>query len=251
MNLEHRKSPGVVDRRRGTVLRIISGFSALVGTALAAFGAERCTTTVDHDAELVTLVHSVVADEQEMWGVARPDYDAARLVMYRGSTRTACGRGRAISGPFYCPKDHTVYLDLSYLWRIDGDLARAYVIAHELGHHAEYEICGGPCAYQPQLGGAETVSHPTSEVLRELAADCFAGVWMRYADMRGRLAPGEVLQAINLAADAGDDRTQPGATEGWTHGTAVQRANAVRAGFEAGMSACIVLPTPPEERRGR
>lgn len=186
------------------------------------------------------FVGFVLDDTQSTWhaifAARGRQYRNAHLVLFTGATSTACGAGRAASGPFYCPSDERVYIDLSFYDELAqkfgaaGDFAEAYVIAHEIGHHV-----------QNQLGltrAAERGAEGTS-VRIELQADCFAGIWARSTQQRGLLEPGDVDEALRAAASVGDDRLQRAATgtihpESFTHGSAAQRARWLRRGLDDG-----------------
>ncbi|HEX7121520.1 MAG TPA: neutral zinc metallopeptidase [Gemmatimonadaceae bacterium] len=201
---------------------------------------------------MVRFVSFLLDDIQETWagafqqaGVA---YQPARLVLYRQGTQTGCGVGQAAMGPFYCPLDERVYLDLSFFEDLDrnfgapGDFAQAYVIAHELGHHVQHlqgldeEMRSLQRAY-PGQANEYSVRH-------ELQADCYAGVWGHWAAQRGHLEPGDIEEGLGAASAVGDDRIQRRTQgrvdlESFTHGSAQQRSSAFRRGFESGQpSAC-------------
>jgi predicted metalloprotease len=167
-------------------------------------------------------------------------------VLFSDAVDSACGMNSAAVGPFYCPGDGKLYIDLSFYNELDrrfgapGDFAQAYVIAHEVGHHV-----------QNLIGVFDQVRRNTSRadanaisVRQELQADCFAGVWGHYAARRGVLQPGDMEEGLNAAAAIGDDRiqrrTQGQVTpETWTHGSSEQRVRWFRTGLESGqMSAC-------------
>ncbi len=197
--------------------------------------------------ELARFVDAVADDVQLTWrdSLRRSGepYTFAEVVLYRGQTPTACGPGSADVGPFYCPTDRRVYLDLSFFTELErrfgapGDFAEAYVIAHELGHHVQ------------NLLGIERQVHQASDrdpsranelsVRLELQADCLAGVWARSANARGILQPGDLEEGMRAAAAVGDDRLQRNATgrvdrESFTHGTSEQRTTWLRTGFQVG-----------------
>jgi len=170
-------------------------------------------------------------------------------VLFDGATQSACGVGRSEVGPFYCPTDRKVYLDLSFFRELDqrfgapGDFAQAYVVAHEVGHHV-----------QNMLGISEKVAAARSNaddrranalsVRLELQADCYAGVWGHYAAQRGLLEPGDAEEGLNAAAAIGDDRLQRMARgqvvpESFTHGSSADRVRWLRRGLDSGtIEAC-------------
>jgi predicted metalloprotease len=195
----------------------------------------------------VRFVGHVLDDAQATWSKILPAYGTryhdAKLVLFRDMTDTGCGTGQAAMGPFYCPLDEKVYIDLSFYDELRtkfgaaGDFAQAYVVAHELGHHVQH-ILGTDAkmrqAVQSNPGSANQLS-----VKLELQADCYAGVWGKSAQQRGLLQPGDVEEGLNAAAAVGDDRILSRAgrnvnVESFTHGSAAQRASWFRKGFESG-----------------
>ena len=204
------------------------------------------------DAALAEFAAFVLDDAQRTWSDrfarAGTPYRSTALGLFSGSTVTGCGRASSDSGPFYCPADGRVYLDLAFFRELDvrfgapGDFAQAYVIAHEVGHHV-----------QNLLGVAQQVSEARRatpwrandlSVGLELQADCYAGIWARSTSSRGLLEPGDLQEGLTAAAAVGDDRIQAASTgmidpETWTHGSAEQRTEWFGRGFEAGdPSAC-------------
>jgi len=180
----------------------------------------------------------VMNDVQSSWAAVFEDagetYERSTLVLYTGATSTGCGQGSSGMGPFYCPTDRKVYIDLDFYEELatrfgaPGDFAQAYVIAHEVGHHV-----------QNLLGISERVSSREDGIKLELQADCFAGVWGHAAQQEGILEPGDVDEGLGAAAAVGDDRLQRQATgsvnpDTFTHGTSAQRTKWFRAGFDAG-----------------
>ena len=176
----------------------------------------------------------VFHDTQGFWQDKVAGYRHAKLVLYRGGVDTGCGSATSAVGPFYCPRDQRVYLDLSFysdmtgrLGAKGGDFAWAYVIAHEMGHHV-----------QQQLGPARPRSNAES-VQVELQADCYAGVWAHHVDSSGDLQQGDVAEALDAATSVGDDRLQKRATgsinpDSFTHGTSAQRVAAFERGQVGG-----------------
>jgi predicted metalloprotease len=210
-------SADVVDRRRHAALGAIAGalvaFAAMFGVHLA--------QKPDPDRDLVFVVSTALDRGQHYWEAHVPNYRRARVVLFDGSTSSACGRALASSGPFYCPGDEEIYVDLSFLRAIDGELARAYVINHELGHHVQ------------KMRGELDRDAPSVRV--ELEADCYAGEQMRSERELGHLDTGDVPGALQEAAAVGDDRLCPGCSpETWTHGSADQRVASVQGGLVAG-----------------
>ena len=193
------------------------------------------------------FVTAVLNDAQDTWTRLFADrgkqYEHATLVLFRDATQTACGVGDAAAGPFYCPGDNRIYIDLGFYDELRdrfgaaGDFAQAYVIAHELGHHIQ------------RLLGTEAQMRRTQEprpdqvndlsVRMELQADCYAGVWAHSAQERQILDPGDVEEGLSAASAVGDDRIQAAGgqgihPEGFTHGSAAQRASWFKRGFESG-----------------
>lgn len=201
------------------------------------------------DDEMARFVSKVLSSTEDTWrDVFRQsgrEYEDPKLVLFTGATPTACGTGQSAMGPFYCPGDRKVYIDLAFYrdlrerFEAPGEFAQAYVIAHEVGHHVQHllGISDRVRAARGRVGAAEANA---LSVKLELQADCFAGVWGRSADtMKRMLEPGEIEQALNAAAAIGDDRLQQqsrGAVvpESFTHGSSEQRVRWFKRGFESG-----------------
>jgi predicted metalloprotease len=198
------------------------------------------------ESKLVHFVSFVLDDTQSTWSRVLPAqtgvaYRHAKLVLFTDSTQTGCGYVRAATGPFYCPADERVYLDLGFYQELSdrlgagGELAQAYVVAHEVGHHV-----------QNILGISEKVAaakHPTGEsgasVRLELQADCFAGIWAHETNQRGLLEKGDIESALGAAQAIGDDRLQrmqsgTVSPERWTHGSSAQRVKWFKRGYDQG-----------------
>jgi predicted metalloprotease len=199
------------------------------------------------EAEMVDLVNVVFDDLQATWGRllagGGPAYREATLVLFRDAVESACGFAQSASGPFYCPGDEQIYIDLGFYEELrrglgaPGDFAQAYVLAHEVGHHVQNVLGIEREVRALQRGRPEHVN-PLS-VRLELQADCFAGVWGRHADQQGLLDPGDLEEGLNAAAAIGDDRLQRSAgrtvnPDLFTHGSAAQRVSWLRRGFEGG-----------------
>jgi predicted metalloprotease len=188
---------------------------------------------------------AVLASTEDTWTQvfqrAGKRYDAPTLVMFEDVVQSACGRASAATGPFYCPADQKVYLDLSFFRELDrrfgapGDFAQAYVVAHEVGHHVQNLLGVNRQVAQAQQRGSEREANALS-VRMELQADCFAGVWGHHAGQRGRMEAGDVDEGLAAAAAIGDDRLTGGrvAPESFTHGTSEQRAQWLRQGLSSG-----------------
>jgi predicted metalloprotease len=201
----------------------------------------------DPEKRTVQFVSFVLDDVQKFWGdqfaKAGSQYPRAQLVLFRDGVRTGCGSASAASGPFYCPADQTVYVDLGFFkelaTRFDapGDFAQAYVIAHEIGHHVQ-KVTGVESRVRKAQGEDSGSSNDLS-IRMELQADCLAGVWGHSTYERGILEAGDLEEGLTAAASVGDDRIQKQATgrinqETWTHGSSEQRARWFRAGFDSG-----------------
>ncbi|WP_119965613.1 KPN_02809 family neutral zinc metallopeptidase [Simplicispira lacusdiani] len=206
------------------------------------------------DDPLARFVSTVLADTEDVWhGVFREAggrYQEPRLVLFRGATPTACGTGQAAMGPFYCPADQKVYIDLGFYETLQsrlgapGDFAQAYVIAHEVGHHVQ-NLLGISAKVDQMRGRVGQAEYNRLSVRLELQADCFAGVWAHHAqNARQILEQGDVEEAMNAAAKIGDDalqRSGGGAVvpESFTHGTSAQRQRWFHTGLRQGsLKAC-------------
>ena len=206
------------------------------------------------DDRMAAFVSTVLADTEDVWkdvfAKAGGAYKEPRLVLFRGSTQTACGQGQAAMGPFYCPGDQKVYIDLGFYETLKnqlgapGDFAQAYVIAHEVGHHVQ-NLLGISGKMDQMRGRVSKVEYNALSVRLELQADCFAGVWASHAQTaRQILEQGDVEEAMNAAAKIGDDalqRANGGAVvpDSFTHGTSAQRQRWFDAGLKNGtVKAC-------------
>jgi hypothetical protein len=206
------------------------------------------------DDTMARFVSTVLADTEDVWGdVFRQNgttYQNPRLVLFRDRTPTACGTGQAAMGPFYCPADRKVYIDLGFYETLKnrlgapGDFAQAYVIAHEVGHHVQ-NLLGISSRVDQMRGRVSQVEYNHLSVRLELQADCFAGVWAHHAqNARQILEQGDVEEAMNAAAKIGDDalqRASGGAVvpDSFTHGTSAQRQRWFRTGLDSGsIKAC-------------
>jgi len=194
------------------------------------------------------FVARIVGDTEDTWGKIFQQmgrqYEAPRLVLFRGRVESACGLASSAVGPFYCPGDSQVYLDQSFFQELKsrfgapGDFARGYVIAHEVGHHVQ-NLLGIAQEVEKQRARLSPTSRNVLSVRMELQADCFAGVWGYYARQRGLLEPGDLESGLNAAAAIGDDRLQQ-QTQGsvrpetFTHGSSAQRVRLFKTGFESG-----------------
>jgi uncharacterized protein len=190
--------------------------------------------------EYETFTSTVFGSTTDMWSSvftqAGQTYTPPHFVLFRGSTTSSCGGASASVGPHYCPGDETIYLDETFFDELQhrfgggsGDVAQAYVIAHEVGHHVQNEL---------QLEN-------DSSVATELQADCFAGLWASSLKDQGVFEPGEIKEAIDAAAAVGDDNIQKRTSgyvnsETWTHGSSAERVSAFNKGYESGaFSTCV------------
>ncbi|HEX5109355.1 MAG TPA: neutral zinc metallopeptidase [Vicinamibacterales bacterium] len=199
------------------------------------------------------FISVVLKDTEDTWTEVFREHGAGyrepTLVLFTDATPSACGTGQAAMGPFYCPGDQKVYLDLSFFRELDerfgapGDFAQAYVVAHEIGHHVQ-TLTGlsdriASTRQQASRGESNALS-----VRQELQADCYAGVWGHYAGRRGMLDPGDAEEGLRAAAAIGDDRLQRESQgrvvpESFTHGSSEQRVSWLRRGLESGrIEAC-------------
>jgi hypothetical protein len=211
------------------------------------------TEFTQEEQELATFASQVIASTDDVWtqifkeyGIG--NYPAPTLVLYTGSTSTACGQGQAAMGPFYCSGDQKVYLDLSFFQTMDqqlgvkGDnssLAKAYVIAHEVGHHVEYLLGTLDKAHQRMQATNQANANKYS-VRLELMADFYAGVWAHYENRRfGSISDKDLMEAIDCAQKIGDDYLQKrsqgyAVPESFTHGTSAQRMKWFKLGYQTG-----------------
>jgi len=199
------------------------------------------------------FVATVLADTEDVWNRRFSDagetYPEPTLVMFSGSVSSACGQAGAATGPFYCPADQKVYIDLSFFRQLagqlnsPGDFAQAYVIAHEVGHHVQNVTGILPRTTQMRRQMSQADANAVS-VLVELQADCYAGIWAHDTYQAGFLEPGDIDEALNAASQIGDDTLQRRSQgtvvpDSFTHGTSAQRQQWFKRGYESGdMAAC-------------
>lgn len=270
MKWEGRKGSGNIEDRRG--MRMPGGMrGGIIGFILLLIGAyygidlSGVLNVVDQvapptaqqsgpvketaqEAQLSQFASVVLAETEDTWGNyfrrAGSAYSPTKLVLYRGATRTACGTGQAVMGPFYCPADQKVYLDLSFYddmrrkLRANGDFAFAYVIAHEVGHHVQ-NLMGITRQTQAMQQRASRQEANQISVLVELQADCFAGVWAHDIQNKQLLDAGDVEEAFTAAEAVGDDRLQQQSggriiPDSFTHGSSAQRLAWFRRGLQSG-----------------
>jgi predicted metalloprotease len=193
------------------------------------------------------FVSTVLADTEDTWNQifqsAGQSYEEPTLVLFESSTSSACGYASAATGPFYCPADHKLYIDLGFYdelarrFQAPGDFAEAYVIAHEVGHHVQNLIGVLPKVNQQRQRVSQQESNELS-IRTELQADCFAGIWAKHSEKVGAVEDGDLEEALNAAAAVGDDaiqkRTQGYVVpESFNHGTSAQRAKWFKQGYQA------------------
>ena len=211
------------------------------------------------EAHLREFVAVVLADTEDAWGAifsaAGRTYEQPSLVLFSGAVQSACGFAQAAVGPFYCPGDRKVYIDLSFYQDLQnrfgasGDFAQAYVVAHEVGHHVQTLLGISERNMAARQRASEAEANALS-VRQELQADCFAGIWAHNADRsRQLLEAGDIEEGLNAAAAIGDDRLQKQSQgyispESFTHGTSEQRVRWFKRGFEqGGIEACDTFAT--------
>jgi len=234
-------------------LAYFSGFNPLSLVGMGG-GASAPKNKAQDDKE-AAFMSTVLADTEDVWREILPKYNlryrAPKMVLYRGSTRSGCGHASAQMGPFYCPADQKVYLDLGFFDELArkhdarGDFAQAYVLAHEIGHHIQ-NMQGTLDQVQKMKHQVRSESEANKLQVRvELQADCYAGVWAHHAQKRFRiLEEGDIQEALNAASKIGDDALQKEATghvrpDGFTHGSSRQRVAWFKEGFVKGdLRAC-------------
>ena len=256
-DLEDRRSGGGMGRALGIggtvvvlALSLITGRNLFQDLGVSpGTGANTAMTAEDSAREEpeVQFVSFVLDDVQKTWAQILPKYGAqfhpAKLVLFRNSTEAFCGFAQSAMGPFYCPLDEKVYIDLGFYDELkkrfgaSGDFAQAYVLAHELGHHVQH-LLGTDDKVRQQQEARPEIANQLS-VRLELQADCFAGVWAHSTSERQLLQEGDVEDALTAAASVGDDRIQQQTTgrinvDAFTHGSAAQRSQWFRNGFTSG-----------------
>jgi predicted metalloprotease len=210
------------------------------------------------EAQKREMVSVVLADTEDAWtalfAAAGRTYEKPKLVLFSGAVQSACGFAEAAVGPFYCPGDRQVYIDLSFYKDLQdrfgapGDFAQAYVIAHEVGHHVQTLLGISERNMAARQRASEAEANALS-VRQELQADCFAGIWAHSADRTQLLEPGDIEEGLNAAAAIGDDRLQKQSQgyvspESFTHGSSEQRVRWFKRGYEQGkVDACDTFAT--------
>ncbi|MHB8963077.1 MAG: KPN_02809 family neutral zinc metallopeptidase [Saccharofermentanales bacterium] len=264
-----RTSTNVEDRRSSTGTRAVIGGGMGIGTIIIAIiialmggnpgdlipGIVPTSTTQNEsyvataeEQELVEFVSVVLAETEDVWTALFEDagmtYEKPTLVLYSGTVDSACGTAGSSTGPFYCPGDQKVYIDLSFFqelkteFKAPGDFAIAYVIAHEIGHHVQYLMGTTEEVFGMKSKVSETEFNEYL-VRLELQADYFSGVWAHYANRAELLEAGDLEEALTAASAVGDDRIQKQARgyvvpDSFTHGTSEQRSRWFKKGFAAG-----------------
>ena len=190
------------------------------------------------------FVEKVLGSTEDVWKQLMPQYREPGLVLFSGAVRSACGTGQSAMGPFYCPPDQKVYIDLAFYkdlrdrFKAPGDFAQAYVIAHEVGHHVQNQL-GVMEKLNAMQGRVSKQQLNQAQVRIELQADCYAGVWAHHAGNAKLLDPGDVEEGLTAAAAIGDDRIQKQTQgtvvpESFTHGSSAQRMRWFKRGMESG-----------------
>ena len=194
------------------------------------------------------FVSRILGSTEDVWGRifqrANSQYSPPTLVLYDGQVRSACGMGQSAMGPFYCPGDQKLYIDLAFFrdlqtrFRAPGDFAQAYVIAHEVAHHVQ-NLTGTSQKMEAARGRLSEAEFNRISVRMELQADCYAGVWGHHAGAMNQLDPGDIAEALNAATAIGDDRLQKQTQgrivpESFTHGSSEQRVRWFKRGMDSG-----------------
>ena len=229
-----------------TILNVLSGIQGMGPTSEDV----QSVPAASPNDQLGKFASVVLADTEQTWQQLLPKtfeqpYEDPRLVLFKGSVHSACGTTSSAVGPFYCPNDQKVYLDLSFFNEMSqrlgapGDFAQAYVIAHEVGHHVQNLLGIAEKVNRLQQQVSETEGNALS-VRMELQADCFAGVWGHHANReRNLIEPGDFEEGLRAAAAIGDDQLQKISRgyvqpESWTHGSSQQRSTWLRKGLDTG-----------------
>ncbi|MEO6950228.1 MAG: neutral zinc metallopeptidase [Polyangia bacterium] len=238
----------------GLSLVFHQNFFALLGVSPAGSGgasdpqARKTERDSPEEKKLVSFVSFVLDDVQKTWSATLPNYRHAKLVLFEDEVRSGCGNAESAMGPFYCPVDEKVYIDLGFYRELrskfgaPGEFAEAYVLAHEVGHHVQKLL--GIDAKMREAQERDPSRRNALSVLLELQADCYAGIWAHSTDERKLLDAGDIASALGAAAAVGDDRLQKAATgrvapESWTHGSSAQRQHWFETGFKTGqLEAC-------------
>jgi uncharacterized protein len=227
------------------VFQYFTGGLSLDPSTQANLSQSQSSATTAVQDENAQFVAAILGTTETVWGqLLKGQYREPKLVLYRNMTSTGCGMGQAQSGPFYCPADSKVYIDLSFLDELKtlgapGDFAFAYVIAHEVGHHVQNLLGTSTKVRQAQQSGSKVQANQLSVAL-ELQADCYAGIWGHYANQQlNLLEAGDLAEGIAAASAVGDDRLQQMAgravqPDAFTHGSSAQRVKWFKTGFDSG-----------------
>jgi predicted metalloprotease len=259
-NVEDRRgfrvSPGLATGGIGTIVIVLIGLFFVIDPSVLLQGQTGVDTTPPPQSqragindEMRDFVSHVLGSTERTWGEiferSGRVYQQPKLVLFSGAVQSACGFTRAVAGPFYCPEDHKVYIDLDFYrelrerFHAPGDFAQAYVIAHEIGHHVQNQL-GIMNKVQERRSRSTQAQANALSVRVELQADCLAGIWASSANRERKiLEEGDVEEGLNAAAQIGDDRIQRRTQgyvvpEGFTHGSAQQRVHWFRRGLESG-----------------
>lgn len=264
MRWQHGRRSSNIEDRRGARTGIVGGGGGLLVLALVVFlmggdptslliqGASTTFTesvSPEEQQEQTEFVSVVLGSTEDAWqqifAANREAYRDPKLVLFSGMVESQCGLAQSAVGPFYCPLDQRVYLDLTFFRDLEkqlgapGDFARAYVIAHEVGHHVQ-TLMGTSAAVREQQGSLPEREANLLSVRLELQADCYAGVWAHFAGAEYQmLEPGDIEEALNAASQIGDDRLQERSQgyvvpDSFTHGSSAQRHSWFRRGFDSG-----------------
>jgi hypothetical protein len=275
MKWQGRRASTNVEDRRGAKALVGGGIGTLIiaiimllmgGNPLEYLGNQSGTVETPYEAtaeeqKLADFASVVLAETEEVWtelfkSELGKKYQCPSLVLFSGGVQSACGAADSSTGPFYCPGDQKVYLDLSFFTELKdrfmapGDFAMAYVIAHEVGHHVQYQLGILDDVYS-QREKLSTASFNKLMVKLELQADYFAGVWAHHVARNDLLDEGDVEEALNAASAVGDDRIQKEMTgrvnpDSFTHGTSQQRSSWFLKGFKSGTIAAGDTFNSPE-----
>jgi predicted metalloprotease len=245
------------------VIGLLQQSGALTGGSTSGSGYQQSDnsggTAAPANDEMKQFVATVLADTEDTWtGIFKSmgqTYTDPKLVLFSGRFPSACGTASAATGPFYCPSDQKVYLDMAFFQQMkdqfgaSGDFAQAYVIAHEVGHHVQDQLGILPKFNQARQTMSEVDANKMS-VRIELQADCFAGIWGKFTQQKGILQQGDLEEALNAAQQIGDDTLQKRSQgyvvpDSFNHGTSAQRMKWFKQGFDSGkLSDCDTLNNP-------
>jgi predicted metalloprotease len=236
----------------GLIIAIIGAFMGIDPSALINMTQQAGPSTETVSKEPLNdeqaFLANVLGTTEKVWGKVFQQqgatYTPPKLVVYEGATRTACGVGQTAMGPFYCPEDEHLYIDLAFMrelktrFRAPGDFAQGYVVAHEVGHHVQ-KLTGAFRQLEAAKATGNRSTFNRTSVAIELQADCYAGVWANHAGTMGKLDAGDIEEGLAAAAAVGDDRLQKQATgrvspDSFTHGSSAQRTQWFTRGYQSG-----------------